>query len=409
MILGHPHHKLHEQLRIFRIFHCSRLRFQPEQSRHVHLPNCLMSPARSSGLLVLADITGFTSYVATTELEHSQEILQDMLKSIIGFLTPTFKLAEVEGDAVFVYVDKLPGRTTIFEAIESAYFRFRDKMASFARARTCGCRACETAWTLDLKFIVHYGDYIMTDAGGRSKPLGTSVNVAHRLLKNRARETTGWTAYALFTKDCLAAIQTYPDKYHEQVEEYEHIGKIPTISVNLDEQYRRYVSERREYLPPEEADLVVHKDFPLPAPLLWEWSNDPKKRTLWAFKSDWHERSRPSASTRRGGTNHCVNSKVIKKILDYRPFEYYTSSMERRPLAFTLTVKFDEIDRGTRLSWHVKMNGNLPKFVRRPICSLIVVKGMRIHESFEQLLRLLNEEQNAMLSAPELNTPQLAS
>lgn len=352
-----------------------------------------MIQSKSNGFLVLADITGFTPFVATTELEHSQEILQDLLKDIISFLTPTFKLVEVEGDAVFVYADKLPGRATIFEVIESAYFKFRDKKASFARARTCNCKACETFWTLDLKFVVHYGDYIMTNAAGRNKPLGSSVNIAHRLLKNHVREATGWTAYALFTKDCLTAIQTYPDTYHEQVEEYEHLGKIETFSVNLDEQYSRSLCERMVFLGAEDADVVVYKDYPFSAPLLWEWSNDPKKRTLWFAGSDWQERSRPSVGTRRGASNHCVNSKVIEKVLDYRPFEYYTSSMERGPLSFTLTVKFDEIDSGTRLYWHVKMNGNLPKFMRRMMSRLIVMNVMRIHDSFERLLRLLQEEQ----------------
>lgn len=352
-----------------------------------------MTPTTSNGFLVLADITGFTPFVATTELVHSQEILQSILKDIISFLTPTFKLAEVEGDAVFVYADNLPGRTTMFEAIESAYFKFRDSKASFARVRTCNCKACELADTLDLKFIVHHGDYIMSNAGGRNKPLGSSVNVAHRLLKNHVTEATGWMAYALFTKDSLTALQTYPDRCHEQVEEYEHIGKVQTFSINLDEQYNTYLSERRACLRADEADLVVYKDFPFPPPILWEWSNDPKKRTLWTDESDWQERSRPNATTRRGGSNHCVNSKVIEKILDYRPFEYYTSTMERRPLAFTLTVKFVKIDSGTRLYWHVKMNGPLPRFMKRQICRLLVVKAMRIHDNFEQLLRLLNEEQ----------------
>lgn len=95
-----------------------------------------------------------------------------------------------------------------------------------------------------------------------------------------------------------------------------------------------------------------------------------------------------------------MNSKVIEKILDYRPFEYYTSTMERRPLAFTLTVKFDEMDSGTRLYWHVKMNGVLPKFMKRLICRLIVLKAMRIHDSFEQLLRLLKEEQMQQIERP---------
>ena len=344
------------------------------------------------GFLVLADITGFTPFVATTELEHSQEILQNMLKIIISFLTPTFRLAEVEGDAVFVYTDKLPRREMIPEIIESVYFNFRDRKASYKRMRTCHCKACEMASTLDLKFVVHYGDYIMSSAGGKNKPLGPSVNIAHRLLKNHVVESTGWPAYALFTKDCMDAVQSYAGRLHEQVEEYDHIGKIDTFSINLEEQYQTYLSERSVYLAAEDADLVIQKDFPVPPPVLWEWLNDPKKRTQWHEGSNWKVRSSPSGSSRRGASNHCVNSKVIEKILDYRPYHYYTSSMGRGPVNFTLTVKFDETDIGTRLYWHARMEGVLPKFIKRLFCKLIVLKGMQIPKGFEKLLKLVEEE-----------------
>lgn len=351
-----------------------------------------MNPPMRKGFLVLADITGFTPFVATTELQHSQEILQNMLKGIISFLTPTFRLAEVEGDAVFVYTEKLPRQEMILEIIDAVYFTFRDRKASNRRMLTCHCKACEMASTLDLKFIVHYGDYIMNNAGGKNKPLGPSVNVAHRLLKNHVAEATGWTAYALFTKDCLDAITSYPGNLHEQTEEYEHIGKVQTYSLNLDEHYKNFLSERTVYLHKEDADVVIYKDFLAPPPVMWEWSNDPKKRTLWSVGSDWKVREQPNGSSRKGASNHCVNSKVVEKILDYRPFQYYTSAMGRGPFNFILTVKFDETDAGTRLYWHVKMNGILPRFLKRLITRLIIMKGMQVPAGFDRLFRLVEEE-----------------
>ncbi|HET6272120.1 MAG TPA: DUF2652 domain-containing protein, partial [Bacteroidota bacterium] len=56
------------------------------------------------GYLVLADISGFTPFVAESELDHSQAILSEILKIIIRNLTPVLTIAEVEGDAVFGYV-----------------------------------------------------------------------------------------------------------------------------------------------------------------------------------------------------------------------------------------------------------------------------------------------------------------
>jgi hypothetical protein len=351
-----------------------------------------MTPTTRKGFLLLADITGFTPFVATTELEHSQEIIQQMLKGIISFLIPNFRLAEVEGDAVFVYSDSGPRNNMVLETIESAYFAFRDRKGSLLRLRTCNCKACEMASSLDLKFIVHYGDYIMNNVSGKDKPLGSSVNIAHRLLKNHVMEATGWTAYALFTKDALDAMQVSPGEVYERPEAYEHIGEIQTVSINLEQRYKNYISARKVYLQPEDADLVVYKDFAVAPAVLWEWSNDPKKRTLWAVGSDWKAGSRPNPSTRKGATNHCVNSRVIESILDYRPFQYYTSSMARGPINFTQTVKFEETTSGTRLYWHVKMNGILPKFMTRFICEMLILKAMKIHDGFERLRKLVEAE-----------------
>lgn len=370
-----------------------------------------MTPSTQKGFLVIADITGFTPFLATTELEHSQEILQHMLKGIIGLLTPLFTLAEVEGDAVFVYSKNssenkneksasFTRKERILEVIESAYFAFRDRKTTYRRARSCGCKACQMATTLDLKFIVHYGEYIMNNVGGNNKPLGPSVNVAHRLLKNHVTESTGWNAYALFTKDCLDAIQVEPTKFHSHTETYEHIGPVETFSINLDQQYQNFTNERRIFLEADEADFVVQKEFPVAPSILWEWANDPKKRTMWSPDSDWKIGLRQSGRTGKGSTNHCVNSKVVEKILDYRPFEYYTSSMGRGILNFTLTANFEETPAGTMLSWRVKMNSVLPKRMRRTICYLILTKGVQVNIGFEKLYRLVcsEEEINALVS-----------
>ena len=382
-----------------------------------------MTPTTQNGFLVIADITGFTPFLASTELEHSQEILQHMLKGIISLLTPTFKLAEVEGDAVFVYSESqsrahdaangsaacpdpisgiLSRKERILEVIESAYFAFRDRKTTYNRIRSCGCKACQMASSLDLKFIVHFGEYIMNNVGGKNKPLGPSVNVAHRLLKNHVSESTGWKAYILFTTDCLAAISLDSEKFHHDTETYEHIGSIDTHSLNLDQRYQDFVKERRVFLAAADADYVIQKDFPVPPSILWEWANDPKKRTQWSPNSDWHIGLRPRGRTGKGSTNHCVNSKVVEKILDYRPFDYYTSSLGRGIMDFMLTANFEAIPAGTRLSWHVRMNSILPRFLRRLICDIILSKGVQIHLGFEQLLKILAKDESA--AAPHSGT-----
>jgi hypothetical protein len=353
-----------------------------------------MNSARQIGFLIVADITGFTPFVASTELEHSNEILHEILNAIVSYLTPAFTLAEVEGDAVFVYapLEKFSRGQMIFEIIESSYVKFRDTKNSLQRLRTCNCKACQLAPSLDLKFIVHFGEYILNNVSGKNKPLGTSVNVVHRLLKNSVMEATGWKAYALFTKDCVDAMSLNSTMFHKQTERFDHIGVIDTFSIDLDELYKNSVADRRVYLSSEDADVVVQRDFHLPPPLLWEWINDPKQRTRWSVASDWNIGLRPMGRIGKGATNHCVNSKVIERIVDYRPFDYYTSSMGRGIFSMTLTSEFKEIPSGTRLSWNIKINGVLPKSIARFLCRLMLEKGMKVNQSFDKLSELIQSD-----------------
>ena len=364
-----------------------------------------MNPRTQKGFLILADITGYTPFVAETELEHSQEILRRMLNNIISSLTPVFTLAEVEGDAVFVYSkdpQSNPNSSTadsgyladlVPDMIESLYYSFRDKRKSVNRAMTCECRACKMATTLDLKFIVHYGEYILNNVGGKTKPLGSSVNIVHRLLKNHVTGTTGWRAYALFTKDCLDHIKLNSKELHSETETVDHIGNIETFSMDLDAMYKKFANERVVYVSADDADFIVQKDFPVAPSLLWEWFNDPRLKTRWNDGSNWNILSRPTGRLGRGATNHCVNSKVIERILDYRPFDYYTSSIGRGPVDFMLTCKFQPIGVGCRLTWHVRMNGHLPTAIRKPLTKLLFEKGMGVHKNFDRLINILEAEQ----------------
>src|SRR3972149_987606 len=145
-----------------------------------------MSTITQRGYLLLADISGYTSFVAGTELEHSQDILSELLEVIITKIKPQLTIHKIEGDAVFAFApeQRIPRAETLFELIESTYVAFRDKRESAHRRTTCTCNACRAITTLDLKFFVHHGDYIVQLISGIKELVGTDVNLAHRLMKN---------------------------------------------------------------------------------------------------------------------------------------------------------------------------------------------------------------------------------
>src|SRR5580704_9095758 len=70
-----------------------------------------MLPKPESACFVIADISGYTSFLAGVELDHAQDIIADLMDTVVRCLRPPFKLAKFEGDAAFFYAvtDKVDG------------------------------------------------------------------------------------------------------------------------------------------------------------------------------------------------------------------------------------------------------------------------------------------------------------
>ena len=151
-----------------------------------------MTQPIQNGYLLIADISGFTSFIADTELDHAQAIIRQVLDGLLRNLTPTMNFCEVEGDAVFVYglAEQVSRGELIAELIESTYAAFRDQQRTMIRNATCPCQACRAISGLDLKFVVHYGEFVLQELAGKTGPVGSSVNLVHALLKNRVGEQT---------------------------------------------------------------------------------------------------------------------------------------------------------------------------------------------------------------------------
>jgi hypothetical protein len=192
-----------------------------------------------TGYLLLADISGYTSFVAQTEIEHADIAISNLLEAIIEQLSKLLTISKLEGDAVFAYVEetKLPDGKTLLELIDQTYLAFRDQAETLSRKSTCPCRACRAIPTLDLKFMVHHGNYLIQNVAGIKDLLGTDVNLVHRLAKNHVTESMGWNSYALFTNQGLEHIQIDKKAFSRQVESYEHLGDVETYVMDMHVRY----------------------------------------------------------------------------------------------------------------------------------------------------------------------------
>ena len=180
--------------------------------------------------LVLADISGYTSYLAGVELDHAQDILADLTDAVVRALRPTFRLAKLEGDAAFAYVitDVVDG-SALQDTIEHCYVAFRRRLRDIGQASQCDCNACTYIPRLDLKFVVHHGLVARQRMAGREELVGRDVIVVHRLLKNDVHSALGIGAYALYTDDCVR-IMGLADPAGagliEHRETYEFVGEV---------------------------------------------------------------------------------------------------------------------------------------------------------------------------------------
>ena len=87
-----------------------------------------------------------------------------------------------EGDAVFCYADAATFREgeRLVELIEACYFDFSNRLLDMTRATTCRCAACGTIDSLGLKFVAHYGSFVVEHDDGRDDLAGPDVILAHR-------------------------------------------------------------------------------------------------------------------------------------------------------------------------------------------------------------------------------------
>jgi len=287
-----------------------------------------MLPKPESACFVIADISGYTSYLAGVELDHAQDIIADLMDTVVRGLRPPFRLAKFEGDAAFVYAvtEKVDG-TLLQDAIESAYFAFRRRLRNIKTSTSCECSACSRMQSLDFKFVSHHGEFIKHKMSGREELAGRDVILIHRLLKNSVNERFGGRAYALYSDACIKAMGIDPAAQGlvEHSETIDIIGEVKCWVRDLEEAWDKENTRQRTEVTRADAGLFLEFDIAAPRPTVWEHFTLPGHRPKWQGADAVLE---THANGRRGvGTkNHCMHGKdaVIEDVLDWRPFDYVT-------------------------------------------------------------------------------------
>jgi uncharacterized protein DUF2652 len=196
-------------------------------------------PAR--GTLLLADITGYTAFLQSVAKAHAEDmaagtfvpeaypLLTSLLDGIVERITPAFTVSKIEGDAVFAFAGEqdlsLRG-PSLLGALTDCYLAYRARLDAARELMPCSCWACSMIGDLELKFVVHHGEYVVQPIAGHDELLGPNVTVAHLLLKNHVESVIGRSAYALFTESAVDRLEVPRDRCVPVTERYEYYAPI---------------------------------------------------------------------------------------------------------------------------------------------------------------------------------------
>ncbi|MGI9546135.1 MAG: DUF2652 domain-containing protein [Flavobacteriaceae bacterium] len=263
-------------------------------------------------LLFIPDISGFTKFVQTTEAEHSQHVISELLELLIEANTQELSLAEVEGDALFFYKEgEVPSQEKLLAQIETMFTAFYSHLKMLKKNRICPCAACATAPNLQLKIVAHCADLKFIQVRGNRKPFGPQVIEAHRLLKNSIDSDN----YALISRDLASYIElplhytskvfrfeTGTDIYDEKKVEYIY-ALIDQDKLSLSD-----FNEAKKIVITNPPRMSIEKEFPVSASTLYEYISNFTYRHYWVKGVDKFEYDVDQVT--RAGTEHiCVVNK----------------------------------------------------------------------------------------------------
>ncbi len=197
---------------------------------------------------------------------------------------------------------------------------------------TCTCNACRNIPNLDLKFLVHFGTYVLQDMLTYKELVGSDVNLVHRLLKNRIVEATGIAAYAAYTQPAVEELDVQPlcQTMQPHRESYEHLGEIGLYVQDMHAVWEQARQQQRVVVEPEKALLILETEIPAPPPLVWDYVTKPEYRAILMGADSMRRDDPASGRTSTGTVYYCAHGDTWIPQLFPAPSNAATSSLTKR-------------------------------------------------------------------------------
>lgn len=310
-----------------------------------------MSSEVKNGFLIVADISGYTRFLAETELEHANGIVKDLFDSMIPEFKKSVTISKFMGDAIFAHVENIAYKNSQFmvDFSKRVYNSFSGKKDMIRINTDCMCNACKHMDELDLKIFVHYGEYMNQNINGNEELAGSDVITIFRLMKNNVVEDTGIEAYLLITEPALKAMNLDYDSSSKMFgyEEYEHVGKVNYLIDDLFEHWQQNKNTVKHFIEKDDSLLFeeLSEEFCVSADIAFLMYTKPewRKINLHADKIDMFNNN---GSTQGAGTTlHCHHGDEVSKmeIMDWHPGEYISLKFAL-PYGLSLRGTYEFVD-----------------------------------------------------------------
>jgi hypothetical protein len=294
------------------------------------LLRAFMMASIESGILLIADISGYTRFLASSELEHAQDSLRSLLNLIIEHTRPPLVISRLEGDAVISYAPagSFHQGQTIVEIIECTYVDFCRARELMMLNTTCTCNACRNIPNLDLKFFVHFGEFVLEPLHTYTELVGTDVNLIHRLTKNSVTQQTGLKAYVAYTQPAVAAlgIEQIAESMTRHTDTYESIGEVQVYLDDLRSKWEQEKTRTRMSVQEGQAALTIEDDFPLPPLMMWDLVSSPQYKAILSGSKSARVDNLTNGRIGLGATFYCAHGSRVspETIVDWQPPKEYT-------------------------------------------------------------------------------------
>ncbi len=182
-------------------------------------------------MLVIVDISGYTQFIRSQKMSaiHAEEIIFELIESVINHAAYPLTLNKLEGDATFLYSEvtadnRLDVVRDVARQAREFFNVFYERAHTLSMERAdCDCGACQTIFDLRLKAILHYGEAVFKKIRQFEELAGEDVILIHKLLKN----SVPVNEYILMTESFHQLVGSYSDLSSEACfENCDYLGEV---------------------------------------------------------------------------------------------------------------------------------------------------------------------------------------